>query len=159
MKLLYSIFFLLLANLAFGQSDLISAHQIDSVAAAIDTTKNLRSAVADGQFRVKGKKKPTGGFSDTYFVLPDNKQLVKVDHGETLYRDNFASYYFYNDNLILVKTEFHDVNPISVRNNRYYFYKGMLFFKQEQGKPINKPEAFLNHAAGYLEDAKGLLNQ
>ncbi len=160
MKQLQTILFLLLANWAVAQNNPLSTHQIDSLAAVIDTTKDLRTAVADGQFRVKGKKKPRGGFSDTYFAMPANNQLVKVDHGESLYTSNFASYYFYNDNLILVKTEFYDSkNDSTVRRNRYYFYNGVLFNKQEEGKPLNKPEGFLQHAARYLEDVKTLSNQ
>ena len=160
MKLLQSICFILLTNLAVGQVNPFSTHQIDSLAAAIDTTKDLRTAVSDGEFRVKGKKKAKGAFSDTYYVMPVVNQLVKVDHGESLYTANFASYYFYNNNLILVKTEFHDSKDDSiVRNNRYYFYNGILFNKQEVGKPINNPEASLQQAARYLEDARTLFNQ
>jgi hypothetical protein len=160
MKLLQSIFFLLLANLVVGQNNPLSIHQIDSLAATIDTTKDLRTTISDGEIRPKGKKKPKGGFSDTYYVAPAANQLVKVEHGESLYTDNFASYYFYNDNLILVKTEFHNSKgPSFVLANRYYFYNGILFNKQEEGRPLSKPEALLQHAARYLEDVKNMFNQ
>jgi hypothetical protein len=56
--------------------------------------------------------------------------------------------------LILVKRTSHNKDQVEVRNGRYYFDNGVLFNRQEEGKPLTRPEVFLQDAARYLKDAK-----
>jgi hypothetical protein len=159
MKLLQSIFFVLLANLAVGQNSRLAKYQIDSLAHIIDTTKVWRTisdgTITDGGNQSKGKRKPQSEYSETYYLNPAVIQLWKVEHGESLITDNFDTYYFYNNNLILVRTTMHKIkNRKEVLNGHYYFNNGELFYKEEAGKPLSTPEAFLQRAEFYLMDAK-----
>ncbi|MBO9202433.1 MULTISPECIES: hypothetical protein [Niastella] len=129
----------------------LSVKQIDSLAASIDTTNGLRTAITDGYQTPKGKRKPKTSFSDTYYAKPATLQLCKVEHGESLLIEYF---YFYNDSLVLVSTSTWTKDGQVVQSGRYYFSNGVLFSKKEEGSPLSKPEAFLQHAALYLKDVK-----
>jgi hypothetical protein len=160
MKVLQSIFLLLLTNLALGQHTRLSVHQIDSLAAIIDTTNGLRSAISDAIIRPKGKRKPVGGSSHTYYVKPVINQLLKVVNDVSFSTYDLTSYYFYNDNLIFVKTVSNSIKDNKqMLSGRYYFDNGVLINRQEEGMPLSKPEVFLQHAANYLKDVKTMFNQ
>jgi|GEM_PF-4118102 len=139
---------------AVSQYTSLSVQQIDSLAATIDSTKGLRTAISDGEVRPAGKKKPKGGFSDTYYVKPVTNQLLMVFNEVYLFTTDLTTYYFYNNNLILVKKTSHNKDQVELLKGRYYFDNGVLFNKLEEGKPLSKPEVFLQNAARYLKDAK-----
>jgi hypothetical protein len=132
----------------------LSTHQIDSLAATIDTTRGLHTAISDNIITVKGKRKPQGGSSDTYYIKPVINQLLKVVNDLTFSTYDFTSYYFYNDSLILVTMTRHNKDRVEILNGRYYFDNGILISRQEEGKRLSKPEVFLQDAARYLKDAK-----
>src|SRR5690349_4449266 len=63
---------------AANQHTPLSVQQIDSLAATIDTTSGLRTAISDNIITLKGKRKPQGGSSDTYYIKPVTNQLLMV---------------------------------------------------------------------------------
>jgi hypothetical protein len=158
--------FLLLASFLLtkpilGQSLQLSTPQIDSIVRSIDSTKELRNAVVDGILRPKGKRKPKGGFSDTYLIMPTTNKLVKVERGESLYYLDFTTYYLYQDSLIFVNTVRHNVagDPHKeVSSGAYYFLNGTLIDKRELNQPLSRPEVFLIHARRYLTEVKSVFN-
>jgi hypothetical protein len=157
--LIFSI--LLLTKFGSGQTVQLSTTQIDSLVLSIDSTKGLRNAIVDGTLRPKGKRKPKGGFSDTYFITPTTKQLEKVERGESLFYTDFTTYYFYQDSLIFVSTVRHDITgdpDKEISRGQYYFLNGILVDRREQNKPLSRPEVFLQHARRYLSDVKSVFN-
>jgi hypothetical protein len=154
MKPLQTIVFLLLTNLAVGQHNQFTVHQIDSLVAIIDTTSGLRTAISDGEIMQKGKRRPKGGFADTYYARPVTNQLLMVFNEIYFYTTDLTTFYFYNDNLILVKITRRNKDQVEILNGRYYFDNGALLNKKEEGKPLSKPELFLQEAARYQKDVK-----
>ncbi len=57
---------------------------MDSIIYSIETTRDVRNAIVDSLLRPKGKRKPKGGFSDTYLLSAKTQKLVKVGHGQAL---------------------------------------------------------------------------
>jgi hypothetical protein len=159
MRLLPFILFLLMANFADGQSKTLPANEIDSLTSAIDNTKGVAIAINQGTIVTQSTSKNSGGFSNAYFIDSITRQLLKVERHEALLTKDFTKYYFYNDSLILVTTSQHNVkNNKEILTGRYYFNNGMLLKKQEKGKPLSKPEAFLQPARLYIKDAYSMFN-
>lgn len=139
---------------AANQHTPFSVHQIDSLVATIDTTSGLRTAISDGEIWAKGKRRHKGGFADTYYTRPVTSQLLMVFNEIYFSTIGLTSYYFYNDSLIFVKMTSHNKEQVEIMHGRYYFDNGVLINRQEEGKPLSKPEVFLHDAARYLRDAK-----
>ena len=154
------LFLILLASQAIGQNGRLSVKQIDSLASIIDSTKGRPTAISDGSIQPKGKRRPKGGFSDTYFLQKDTAKLLEVENGQSLFTNDFTTYYFHNDSLILVRTTIRDIKDgHEITSGRYYFDNGILLMKQEEGKPVSRPEIYRQDARRYLKDVKGLFNR
>lgn len=159
MRFYYVIPFLFLANFAVGQTNHFCISQIDSLALTIDTAKDVTTAITDGTMKPKGKRKPHGSFSDTYYLKSTTNKLTKVEHGESFFTQNLTTYYFYDNSLILVKTTERNLkDDEEILKGRYYFANGVLFERQEMGNPLTRPEAYLQHAGLYLKNIKGVFN-
>lgn len=159
MKLLLLSPLLFIAILASGQAEQLSPKQIDSIVLSIDSMKELRTAILDGTLKPKGKRKPTGGFSDTYLIVPAIYQLVKVQRGQSPYYTEFTTYYFYKDSLIFVSATMYNLtDDKEVSTGQYYFQKGLVMERREQHIPLNRPELFLEHGRRYLADVKTIFN-
>ena len=158
-----SILILLLSPVSFvcGQTSQLSIKQIDSVVYSIDTTKEVQNAVADGTLRPKGKRKPKGGFSDTYLLSAKTHKLIKVEQGQSLFFTDYSTYYFFNDSLIFVKTSRCNLSGDTtnkISSGQYYFVNDILVDKKEKGKPASRPDVFTNHAKQYLIDVKNVFS-
>jgi hypothetical protein len=159
--LLIIIIILLTAKFVSGQATQLTINQIDSIVYSIDSTRNLRNAIVDGTLRPKGKRKPVGGFSDTYLIASTENRLLKVQHGASLFYLDLTTYYFFKDSLIFVKTVRHNIKDTTantISSGQYYFSNGSLITRQEQGQPLTRPEVFLKDARRYLTDVKGIFN-
>lgn len=141
-KLATLLFLLASANFAVGQTLQLSIKQIDSIVYSIDTTRDVRNAIADGMLRPKGKRKPKGGFSDTYLLSAKTQKLIKVEHGQSLFFTDYSTYYFVNDSLVFVKTSRYNLSGDTtnkVSSGQYYFVNDILVDKNEEGKPVLAP--------------------
>lgn len=150
-----------MARFASGQTVRLSINQIDSIVYSTDTTKDVRNAIADGMLKPKGKRKPKGGFSDTYLLSAKTQKLLKVDHGQSLFFTDYSTYYFFNDSLVFVKTSRYHISGDTtnkVSSGEYYFINDILVDKKEKGIPAPRPDVFVNHARQYLADVKSVFS-
>ncbi|UFH53301.1 hypothetical protein [Spirosoma sp. KNUC1025] len=156
MKPLFLALSLVLTTPIFGQT--FTVIQIDSIVRKIDSTSGLRNAIVDGYFKSKGSKGQKGGFSDTFWVTSSDNNLVKVERGEALNQFILKAYYFYNNDLIFVKSSTYESQLSSKRISEgdYYFSAGVLLAKREKDEPFFRPEDFVKQATEYLIDAKSL---
>ncbi|HEV7780485.1 MAG TPA: hypothetical protein VGO58_04420 [Chitinophagaceae bacterium] len=123
------------------QTSIISG--IDSIASKIDSVKNLSVTIVDGQFRPKGKGK-WAGYSDCYYRDSASTKLLRVVHGQGKYNPGVTTYYFLNDNLILVRME----------NAQFYFQDGKFILKLGTEGRDEQAKYFLQNAVRYLMDDK-----
>jgi len=159
MKLLFLPLIVLLPAFTIAQATTLSINQIDSMVAAIDSTKGLNTFISEGSVMRKGTHKIIGGFSD-YFYSNNSKVLLKVTNSFSAYTVEETDYYFHHDSLIFVRAVIHKT-PRSpnkeITTGQYYFQNGVLIYKQERGKPYTRPEIFWKLAETYIADAKSNL--
>ena len=147
---LYATFYI---NVAIAQQS-TDADKIDSVVAAIDSSKNLQQVTVDGTVTKKSKsffkRKSSGSFSEDYYYDRNSKRLLKVSYQRHLGTFLYEDFYFLNDSLIFVATK-----TGTAANSLYYFKQDMIL--KTRGSNIKAdPQYFVKKAMSYLKDFKEL---
>jgi hypothetical protein len=139
--------------MAFSQNGKWTISQIDSIAKGIDTMRDLTRSIVEGTIKIKGGGPSKGAFTNQYFVRSSPVNVMKVIHEQSLLYLDLDTYYFIDDNLILVKTgrrQPGDSTSVATMSGSFYFHDGNVTGLYNQQTPAN-PTFLMERARSHLK--------
>ena len=157
MRFLLLISFLSIALSGSAQTKKLLINSINEVANQIDSLPGLTLHINKGAIQQKGRNSIMGFYIDRSYLNSKTGKLVRFVHEEDGDFNDYYTYYFRDDSLVLVTTHRWDKGSgrqVLLSAGRYYYHEGKLLQKQEENYFIMDTKALLNNGRQFIANWK-----